>query len=220
MKRGSRGICGGLRILRGDGDGLAFELLWLDAAAIDDGQRHVVATADRRRQVDDQAVLPDHAQVKQPAEFRRVDASHRERFRQPQRHRGQRERADLHRDAGAPCDPQPVGREVDVDVVRLHVVIDEVILAVETSAGGEFFRRGVDGDVAALPAVEERDVFRVAPRSGVGEVAEPARAHLGNQIAGRRDHRPAITAQIGEIDLQRAADELLENLPGPAELGR
>ena len=48
--------------------------------------------------------------------------------------------------------------------------------------------------------------------------AEPARPHFGDQVARRRDERPAVAAQVGEIDLERAADVLIEDVGGPPQI--
>ena len=121
------------------------------------------------------------------------------------------------RDAG---EHRPLGRDVRLDVVREHVVIDQVVLAVESPALGELLLRRVHRDVLAALAIEERDVLGLAARSRVGERAELLRAHLGDEVADRRRERPAVAAQVAEVELQRAADVLVEDRRGAPQVLR
>ena len=191
-------------------DRLAVERLWRQRPSADDVDPHLGRARQPRRQVDDQAVLADHAQVKKAAEFGRVHAAHHERFGEPEGQRADAVVAHLDLQPDVAVDQSAVRRNLRVDVVRQHVVVGQVVLVVEAAALRQLRRGGVDGNVAAPPAIEHGDVFRVATRARIRQRAEPLRADLRDQVAGRRQERPAIAAEVAEIDLQRTADVVVE----------
>ncbi len=75
-------------------------------------------------------------------------------------------------------------------------------------------------DVAPPLAIEHRDVLGLVARARVGEAAESPRADLGDQIARRRDERPAVAAEIGQIDLKRAREVFVEDFGCAPQVGR
>ena len=76
----------------------------------------------------------------------------------------------------------------------LDVVVAIVVFVVEAGAARrQLARRGVDGDVAAPLAIEERDVLGLAARARVGERAEARRC--GSRRGSRRAAAPATTAR-------------------------
>src|SRR5262245_34812317 len=80
--------------LRLHGDGFAFERLRLEPAAVAHVQREPGIARDRCREIDDDGVLTDHAEVEQSSELRREYATHRKRFGKAKRQRAQGERPD------------------------------------------------------------------------------------------------------------------------------
>ena len=70
-------------------------------------------------------------------------------------------------------------------------------------------------------ALEQRDVLGLAAGAHVGERAEAALgADFGEEVADRRDERPALAAQVGELDAERLADLLFEDGLGLAQARR
>ena len=201
-----------LLVLLVDGDGFSFDHLRLYSAAVVHLQPDFGISDERSRQVDDDAVLADDAEVKQSAELRREDAADRQRLGQPQRERRERERADSDPDRRAAVEPEPIGIERRLDLVVEDVVLGAVVFVVEPAARGELFGGGVNRDVAPAPPIEERDVLRVLARAGVGQAAELARADFRNEVAGRRRQRPAFATEVGEVEVQCSTDVLVEDV--------
>ena len=123
--------------------------------------------------------------------------------------------ADAHRQPhlGAALDLLAIGIDGRADRVVRDVVVGFVVLAeLARAARLQAVRRGVDGDVAPARALEQRDVLGLAAGAHVGERAEAALgADLGEEVADRRNQRPALAAQVGELDAERLADLLLED---------
>ena len=207
----------GVRLLIED-DALALDLLRLQPPAVDHREADDAIPLDRRRQVHEHAVLADDAKVEEPAVVAGHDAAHGERFGEPQ---GQcREREGPHPDLErrGSLDPHPIRRKGHLDVLTQDVVVDELVLAVEAPARSQLLRRGVDGDVPPPPSIEQRDVFRVLRRAGIGQAAEPPRPHFGEEIADRRNQRPAIAAQVAQVEVEGLADVVVEEVRGAAEI--
>ena len=201
-----------------NGNGLPLERLRLETAAVTDVQRELGVSRDRRRQVDDDGVLPDDAEMQEPPQLRREYAANGERFGQPQRQRAERERSDANEHRGPAVDPEALRIERRFDVVVQNVVLDEVILAVPSSTCRQLLSRWVDGNVAPPLAVEEGDVLGVLAGTRIRQRSVLSGPNLRDQVAGRWRQRPAVAAQIGEIEVQRPADILVEHLRGPAHI--
>ncbi len=65
-----------------------------------------------------------------------------------------------------------------------------------------------------------RDVLGVLGRARVGQAAQAPRLHLGDEVAQGRDERPALAAQIGQVEPQRLADVVVEDLGGLPQVAR
>ena len=142
-------------------DAFTVDLLRLEASAVGEVRRDLRVAPDRGGKVDDDAVLPDDAQIEQPSVFLGRHAADGERFCEPQRHRRERDRADPDPELRGALDPHPIGAEGDVEIVAENVIFDELVLAVEPAPDAEFLWRRVDRDVPAALAIEERDVLGV-----------------------------------------------------------
>ena len=192
------------------------------AAAVGDRERDRRAADERPGQVDEHAVLAADAQREQPSHAFADDAVHVQRFGQLEGERADRGGAHRQAHLGAALDLLAIGIDGRADRVVRDVVVGFVVLAeLARAARLQALRRGVDGDVAAPRALEQRDVLGLAAGAHVGERAEAALgADFGEEVADRRDERPALAAQVGELDAERLADLLLEDGLGLAQARR
>ena len=65
--------------------------------------------------------------------------------------------------------------------------------------------------------MKERDVLRFAGRAREGQRVEAARAHFGEEVAGLRQQRPVLAAQIAQVEAERLADLVVEDRLRAAE---
>ena len=107
--------------------------------------------------------------------------------------------ADLDAQVRLAVDPVAGRVEVPYDLVGEHVVVDGVVFAVEAAARSPALRPSVP---EMLPRRRRSNnvTSRLVAGARVGEAADPAHADLGNEVARRRRGRPAIAAEIREID--------------------
>ena len=143
-----------------------------------------------------------------------------QRFRKAQREHAHHVRLHAHAHPRAAFHPLAIGIERRVDVVVEHVVVDEIVFIEEAAAALQLLLRGVRGDVALALAREHRDVFRLAARSRIGQVVEPARAHFRDEVARLRQQRPHFAAQVAQVEVERLRRALLEHLDAAAMQAR
>ena len=207
-----------LRVRLIEDDALALDLLRLQPPSIDDREADDAIALHRRRQVHQHAVLADDAKVEEPAVVAGHDAANGERFGEPEGQCREREGAHPDLERRASLDPHPIRRKGHLDVLTQDVILDELVFAVEAPARGQLLRRGVDGDVPPPPSIEQRDVFRVLRRSGIRQGAESPCPHLGEEIADRWNQRPALAAQIAQVQVEGLPDAVVEEVRGAAEI--
>ena len=117
-----------------DGDGLAVRRLGLEPAVVGDRQRDHRVAQHQRRQIDDQQLLILDADPEQASVFGADDRFDHERIGEAKAERADAVCADFQPQRRAAVDPQPLGRDGDVDVVVQHVVVDEIVFGVEPAA--------------------------------------------------------------------------------------
>ena len=98
-------------------------------------------------------------------------------------------------------------------IVVEHVVVDELVLAVEPAARSQLLPRRVDRDVAPALPIEQRDVLGFLARSRVGEAAEPRVRTSAMRSPDVGIKRPSLAAQIAQVDVEGLTDELVEDSP-------
>jgi len=201
-------------------DRFAIERLRRNRTAVADVEPDLRARCQHFGQIDDDAVLSDDAKVQESSEIRRIHTLNVHRLRELQGQRAGRLGSNLQFHPRIAVDPDAIGIELNVDIVREHVEVEPLVLGIEPAARGEFLRRGIDRDVAAALAIEEVDVFGFAARACVRQGAKPFRPKLGDHVAERRRQRPAILADVAEIELKRPGNEIVEDACRGPEIRR
>ena len=120
--------------------------------------------------------------------------------RQPQVEAADRRGLDREAQPRPPIDPLPVGLKSRLDIVVKHVVVNQVVLAVEEPAPGELVLRGVQRNGSAPPTIEQTDVFGIVAEPRVGERVVAGRLDLGDKITAHRNRRPEIRTQVAKIE--------------------
>jgi hypothetical protein len=191
-----------LAALRRHRDRLVAEILRVEPAAVGDVERHLLIPLDRLRQADEHRRLAQHARGEQTAQAGRRDRRHGERLGQPERDALHGVRAHANSDAPAPADPGAPRVERDVEPVLDHVVRGAGVLVVEAPPLGDLRRRGVQREVVAACAVEQRDVLGVVDRACVCEPPIPRRFELDRHTAGDRQDRPTVRTEVAQIEAE------------------
>ena len=206
-----------LRLLL-DEDGLAFERLRRQPAAVAHREIQLRVPQHERRQAHDQVVLAHHAQEHQPPEGRRCHRPHLQVLVEPQVDRGDGRRGDPEGQRRQPVDPLAAGIERRVDPVVDDVVVRQVVLVVEAPALLQLPGRRVGGDVHAFLAIEERDVLGVVARQRVGERVVALRVHLRDHVVAVGQQRPRVAAHVAEVQRVGLPHHLVEDRLGAAQV--